>query len=157
MPSLEDQLTGFKRGLLPQIKSKLPVQEYALQEEMIDQAKLIEEDFIKSADEDTGFHLVKNALKYNPRVNYLVGIYEEQTTNKTKTTTINTVLEEKATNQKATIFTGIASLQKKSKQTEDTLTENFHRALAMNSFPFPNRGTIPSKEQQQTTGTETTK
>ena len=41
------------------IKSKLPVQEYASREEMIDQAKLIEEDFIYSADEDPGFHLVK--------------------------------------------------------------------------------------------------
>ena len=43
------------------IKSKLqlPVQDYASLEEMIDQAKLIEEDFINSADEDPGFHLVK--------------------------------------------------------------------------------------------------
>ena len=82
MPSLEDQLTGFKRGLLPQIKSKLPVQEYASLEEMIDQAKLIEEYFIRSADEDTGFHLDKNTLKYNPHDDYLEGIYEEQTTNK---------------------------------------------------------------------------
>ena len=62
---------------------------------MIDQAKLIEQDFIKSADEDTGFHLVKNTLKYNPRDNYLVVIYKEQTANKTKAATINTVLGEK--------------------------------------------------------------
>ena len=44
---------------------------------MIEQAKLIEEDYIKSADEDIDFSLVKNVLKYNPRDNYLVGIYEE--------------------------------------------------------------------------------
>ena len=80
---------------------------------MTNQAKLFEEDFIKSADEDTGFHLVKNALKYNPRDNSLVGIYEEQMANKTKKATINTVLEENTTNQKTTIFTGIASLQNK--------------------------------------------
>jgi len=34
---------------------------------------------------------------------------------------------------------------KKSKQTEDTLNENFHRTVAMNSFLFPNHGTIPLK------------
>ena len=46
MPSLEDLLTGFKRGLIPAIKSKLPVRVYATLEGKIEQAKLIEEDGI---------------------------------------------------------------------------------------------------------------
>ena len=38
---------------------------------------------------------------------------------------------------------------KKSKQLEDMLTENFHQALGMNSFPFPNRRTILSQNNNQ--------
>ena len=90
MPNLEDLLTGFKSGLIPAIKSKMPVRVYDTLEDMIEQAKLIEEDYIKSADEDIGFSLVKNVLKYNPRDNYLVGIYEESA-NKAKEQTVNTV------------------------------------------------------------------
>ena len=54
-------------------------------EDMIEQAKLIKEGYIK---------LVKNALKYNLRDNYLVGIYEESA-NKAKEQTVNTVTTEK--------------------------------------------------------------
>ena len=39
---------------------------------------------------------------------------------------------------------------KKTKQTEDKLTENFQRALAMNSFPYPNGGEQSQQGKQQT-------
>ena len=38
---------------------------------------------------------------------------------------------------------------KNTKQTEDKLTEIFQKALAMNSFPFPNRGEQPHREKPQ--------
>ena len=61
---------------------------------MVEQAKLIEEDYIKSADKDIGFSLAKNVLKYyNLRDTYSVGIYEESA-NKTKEQTVNTVMTE---------------------------------------------------------------
>ena len=166
MPNLEDLLTGFKRGLIPAIKSKMPVRVYNTLEDMIEQAKLIEEDYIKSADEDIGFSLVKNVLKYNPRDNYLVGIYEESV-NKTKEQTVNAVTAEKLnekkraheeTAQQSAELTNckrkIQQLEeqlalKNTKQTEDKLTEIFQKALAMNSFPFPNRGIQTHREKPQ--------
>ena len=38
---------------------------------------------------------------------------------------------------------------KNTKQTDDKLTEIFQKALAMNSFPFPNRGEQPHREKPQ--------
>ena len=144
----------------------MPVRVYDTLEDMIEQAKLIEEDYIKSADEDIGFSLVKNVLKYNPRDNYLVGIYEESA-NKAKEQTVNTVMTEKLnkkqrahedTVQQSAELTNfkrkIQQLEeqlalKNTKQTEDKLNEIFLKALAMNSFPFPNRGEQLHREKPQ--------
>ena len=111
-------------------------------EDMIEQAKLIGEDYIKSADTDIGFSLVKNVLKYNPQDNYLVGIYKEST-NKTNEQTVKTVATEKLnekkrvheeTAQQSAELTNckqeIQQLEeqfalKNAKQTEDKLTKFF--------------------------------
>ena len=93
-------------------------------------------------------------LNYNTRDNYLVEIYEEST-NKAKEQTVNTVATEKLnekkrvqeeTAQQSAELTNckrkIQQLEeqlalKNTKQTEDKFTENFQKALAMNSFLFP--------------------
>ena len=61
MPSLEDFLPGFDRGLLFAIKLKIPVRTYDSLQGIMEQAKLNEKDFIKSAAEDVRLGLKKKS------------------------------------------------------------------------------------------------
>ena len=75
-PSLAKQLKNFKRSLLPSIKSKLEIRTYADLNDMIEQAKLVEADFINQSSSEYSEGLTKGMLQPVNTSALLLGIHE---------------------------------------------------------------------------------
>ena len=75
-PSLAKQLKNFKRSLLPSIKSKLEIRTYADLNDMIEQAKLVEADFINQSSSEYSEGLTKGMLQPANTSALLLGIHE---------------------------------------------------------------------------------
>ena len=136
-PSLAKQLKNFKRSLIPSIKSKLEIRTYADLNDMIEQAKLVEADFINQSSSEYSEGLTKGMLQPVNTSALLLGIHEADDVKEILTLGNNkpSYIPKESNIELKTLLEAITRIQ----HTVDNLQQ---KQASQNSdqFPYPGRG-----------------